>query len=76
MHIHELDTVVLEADLADYGLKKGDIGAVVELYSPEAAEVEFVTAAGRTQALLTLELRQVRPVSPKDIPAVREFDAA
>jgi hypothetical protein len=76
MHIHELDTVVLEVDLADYGLKKGDIGAVVELDSPKAVEVEFVSASGRTRAILTLELTQVRPVGPNDIPAVRELDAA
>jgi hypothetical protein len=76
MSIEELDTVVLEADIADYGLKKGDIGAVVQLYSPEAIEVEFVTASGHTQALLTLAPKQVRPVGPKDIPAVRELSPA
>jgi hypothetical protein len=76
MSIKELDTVVLQADIPEYGLKKGDIGAVVQLYSPGAIEVEFVTAAGRTQALVTLGPKQVRPLGPKDIPAVRELSAA
>lgn len=76
MSIGELDTVVLQADLPEHSLKKGDIGAVVEMYPPDAVEVEFVTAAGRTQAVITLGKDQVRPVGPKDILAVRQLDAA
>jgi hypothetical protein len=38
--------------------------------------VEFVTASGRTQALVTLAISSIRPVSPKDILAVRQLDAA
>jgi hypothetical protein len=41
-----------------------------------AIEVEFVTASGHTQALVTLTARRVRPIGPKDILAVRQFDAA
>ena len=76
MSISELDTVALTADLPRHGLKKGDIGAVVEVYAPDAVEVEFVTASGRTQALVTLTTDQLRPVGPKDILAVRQLDAA
>ena len=39
-------------------------------------EVEFVTASGHTQALLTLTPKQIRPVGPRDIPAVRQLSAA
>lgn len=74
--ISELDTVVLKADLPSHGLKQGDVGAVVEIYTPDAIEVEFVTAAGHTQALVTLGTDQVRPVGPRDILAVRQLDAA
>ena len=76
MKIKELDTVVLEKDLPTHGLKRGDIGAVVQIYSPEEIEVEFVTASGRTQALVHLHASQIRPVGPQDIPAVRNLDAA
>ena len=76
MKIKELDTVVLEKDLPTYGLRRGDIGAVVEIYSPDEMEVEFVTASGRTQALIHLHASQIRPVGPQDIPAVRNLDAA
>jgi hypothetical protein len=76
MAISELDTVALVEDLPRHDLKKGDLGAVVSVYSPDALEVEFVTAAGRTQALITLTSEQVRPVGSQDILAVRRLDAA
>lgn len=68
---HELDTVVLTRDLPDAGLRRGDLGAVVLVYGDEAVEVEFVTASGRTQALLTLPVNDVRPVRDDDLLAVR-----
>lgn len=67
----ELDTVVLVRDLPDAGLRAGDLGAVVQVYAPDALEVEFVTASGRTQALETLRTADVRPVRDDDLLAVR-----
>ena len=55
MRFHEFDTVVLKVDMPSHGLKTGDVGAVVQVYSEDAVEVEFVTASGRTQALVMLE---------------------
>jgi Domain of unknown function (DUF4926) len=66
-----LDTIVLDRDLPDQGLRKGDLGAVVELYEPDGLEVEFVTASGRTAALLTLNARDVRAVADDDLVSVR-----
>ena len=66
-----LDAVVLDRDLPDHGLRKGDLGAVVEVYEPDGLEVEFVTASGRTAALLTLNARDVRPVGDDDLVSVR-----
>ena len=60
MHIKILDTVVLEKDIPENGLRRGDIGAVVEVYEPDGVEVEFVTGAGTTQALLTLSISDIR----------------
>jgi hypothetical protein len=76
MRFHEFDSVVLQVDMPSHGLKSGDVGAVVQVYSKDAVEVEFVTASGRTQALVTLAISSIRPVSPKDILAVRQLDAA
>jgi hypothetical protein len=67
----ELDTVVLVRDLPEAGLRSGDLGAVVQVYGDEAVEVEFVTASGRPQALLTLSVSDVRPVRDDDLMAVR-----
>lgn len=66
-----LDTVVLDRDLPDLGLRKGDLGAVVQIYEPDGIEVEFVAASGRTEALVTLKESDVRPVSDIDLIAVR-----
>jgi Domain of unknown function (DUF4926) len=66
-----LDTVVLDRDLPEHGLRAGDLGAVVEVYAPDGLEVEFVTASGKTQALVTLNVRDVRPVQDGDLVTVR-----
>ncbi len=71
-----LDTVVLNKDLPDLGLRRGDIGAVVEVYEPDGLEVEFVTGSGQTQALVTLKTAEVRLLSGTDILAVRPLNAA
>ena len=66
-----LDTVVLNRDLPQHGLCAGDLGAVVEVYEPDGLEVEFVTASGKTQALVALNVSDVRPVQENDLVAVR-----
>jgi hypothetical protein len=76
MNFHELDTVVLTHDRPDAGLRAGDLGAVVHVYVPTQAEVEFVTASGRTQALLTLRADEVRSVQDNDLLAVRTIHRA
>ncbi len=58
-----LDTIVLDRDFPEHGLRKGDLGAVVEVYEPDGLEVEFVTASGRTAAVLTLTAQDVRDVA-------------
>lgn len=75
--IRELDTVVLTHDIEEHGLKQGDVGAVVHCYSDGAAfEVEFVTAEGRTVALLTLIRTDIRPMGSGEILHVREIAQA
>jgi hypothetical protein len=57
-------------------LKEGDMGAVVNVYNGgEAYEVEFVTASGKTVALLTLTKKDIRPVAKNEILHVRGFAA-
>lgn len=71
MRFKPLECVVLERDVPEHGLCKGDLGTVVETYEPDGLEVEFVAASGDTLALLTLTARDVRRVSANDVLATR-----
>jgi hypothetical protein len=67
------DTVVLRRSLPDHGLEKGDVGAVVHRHSPDAFEVEFISAEGRTVAVVTLQAEDIRPVRAGDMLHVRSL---
>jgi hypothetical protein len=71
MKFKQLDTVVLDRDLPENDLRKGDLGAVVQTYEPDGLDVEFVTASGRTQAVVTLTVGDVRAVMDEDLISVR-----
>lgn len=71
-----LDTVVLTRDVPRVGLRRGDLGAVVEVYEPSGFEVEFVAASGRTQALVTLSADDLRHVDDRDLISVRPLEQA
>jgi hypothetical protein len=66
-----LDTVVLDRDLPEHGLRSGDLGAIVQVYEPDGLDIEFVTASGKTQALVTLKVGDIRPVQDSDLISVR-----
>jgi hypothetical protein len=69
-----LDTVVLTRDVPDAGLRRGDLGAIVEVCGADAFEVEFVAASGRTQALVTLSATDLRHVDDRDLISVRALE--
>lgn len=73
MTYRELDTVVLNRDLPEHGLQRGDVGAIVHVHASDAFEVEFVRASGRTHALLTLTSADVRAAEDRDLVAVRSL---
>ena len=50
-----LDVVALLEDRPKNGLASGQVGTVVEVYPPDAFEVEFLDSEGRTISLLTLK---------------------
>jgi hypothetical protein len=71
--IAELDTVVLDRDLPEHGLCKGDVGTVVHRYADgRAFEVELMTGDGTTIAVLTLPLTDVRLLGSREILHARE----
>jgi hypothetical protein len=66
--IREYDLVVLTVDLPEKGLKAGDVGTALVLHEEGvAAEVEFMTEAGETIAVLTLLAEQMRPAREDEI---------
>ena len=75
--IEELDIVALRRDVPEHGLQTGDVGAVVHSYGDRGAfEIEFVTADGKTVAVLTLTGDDVRPVQSREILHTRELTPA
>ena len=76
MTFKTLECVVLTRDVVEHGLRAGDQGAIVDLCEPDGLEVEFVTADGHTQALLTLRADDVRKAEPGEIVTVRPTRAA
>jgi hypothetical protein len=74
--IKEHDCVVLTQDVPGEGLQAGDVGTVVHIHTGAAAyEVEFITLAGETLAVVTLLPTQVRPIARRDVAHVRELAA-
>jgi Domain of unknown function (DUF4926) len=49
-----LDVVALTVDLPDNGLRRGQVGTVVESLGPGVFEIEFSDDAGRTYAQVAL----------------------
>jgi hypothetical protein len=54
-----LDVVALNIDLPDMGLRRGQVGTVVEMLAPGAFEAEFSNDEGRTYAQLALRNDQL-----------------
>ena len=67
--------MVLRHDISEYGLRQGDVGAAVHSYEDGGKfEVEFVTAEGRTIALITLDDADIRLMADREILHVRELE--
>ena len=71
MTYQALDTVVLVRDLPEHRLRRGDLGAVVEVHEGEGLEVEFMLATGGEAAVLTLTTHDVRRAAADELLAVR-----
>ena len=72
--IQELEDVILESDLPQKGLQRGDIGTVVLVHQEgKGYEVEFTTLDGETVAVVTLSASQVRPAHKREIAHARDL---
>ncbi len=71
--VKESDLILLTHDIKDHGLKSGDVGTIVHCYNDNKAfDVEFVTAEGKTIAVLTLTVIDIRPFDHAEILHSRE----
>ena len=57
--IRLLDVVAVTADVPERGLRRGQVGTVVEMLAPGVFEVEFSDDQGRTYATLALRSDQL-----------------
>lgn len=57
--MHLLDVVALTEDIPDQGLRRGQVGTIVEILEPNVFEVEFADNEGRTYATLSLNATQL-----------------
>jgi hypothetical protein len=60
-----LDVVALTTDIPQHNLYRGEIGAVVECYTDDSYDVEFVAQDGYTYALVTVRADQLIPLREK-----------
>lgn len=74
--IREHDSVVLTCDVSDHGLTVGDVGTVVLVHGRRGFEVEFMTLAGATLAVVSLRADQVRPIGQREIAHARSLEPA
>lgn len=54
-----LDVVALMEDLESEGLRRGEVGTIVEQYKAGAFEVEFSDASGKAYAFVALRPEQM-----------------
>lgn len=52
--IELLDTVALLEDISERGLKRGEVGTIIESLAPDVYEVEFCDDDGRTYAMFAI----------------------
>jgi hypothetical protein len=75
--MRELETVVVNKDIPEHGIERGDIGVIVHTYEDESAvEVEFVSGEGTTLGVITLLSKDVRLMKKDEILHVRELHTA
>ena len=57
--IHMLDVVALTEDIPDHGLRRGQVGTIVEPLAKNVLEVEFVDNEGHTYATVPITTSQL-----------------
>ncbi len=74
--LREGDSAVLARDLAEYRLKRGDVGIVVLVHPDRGYEVEFMTLDGETVAVTSVARDQIRPIRRREIAHARNIEGS
>ena len=75
--MRELETVVVNKDIPEHGIERGDVGVVVHTYEDKSAvEVEFVSGEGTSLGVVTLLSKDVRLMKKDEILHARELHTA
>jgi hypothetical protein len=74
--IQLLDTVALLSDVRELGLRRREVGAVVEVLSDDAFEVEFCDESGHTYGLYTLRGHELVRLHTQGYPLRTRLEAA
>lgn len=78
MQYEPFSRVALRVDLPDHGLRRGDVGTIVERHAgPTGREqgysVEIFNAVGETLAVLTLPQSKIEPLTRDEVLHTREL---
>ena len=57
-----LDTVAVTEDLPEFGLRRGEVGTVVDAWKDGAFEVEFSDDSGEAYTFAALRAEQLMPL--------------
>jgi hypothetical protein len=68
--VNLFDVVALTEDMPDRGLRRGQVGTVVEELAPDVYEVEFCDNDGRAYASLALGAKQLMVLWYQPVPTV------
>jgi hypothetical protein len=60
--IKVLDTVAVTEDLPEHGLRRGEVGTVVDVWKDGAFEVEFSDESGEAYAFVALTADKLIPL--------------
>jgi len=57
-----LDPVAVTEDLPEHGLRRGEVGTVVDVWNDGALEVEFSDNSGEAYAFVALKAEKLMPL--------------
>lgn len=67
-NIHLFDVVALTEDIPNAGLRRGQVGTIIEVWNADAFEVEFSDLNGVTYSTLVIQEKQMMVLHHAPLP--------